>query len=232
MLNRFVHLTILPVIRKFRAQAVKKINPKENYSLMPISNKFGYDRGTPIDRFYIEQFMEANKDKVHGACLEVHDDAYIKRYGANRVTKGDVVDIDTSNKLANIYTDLSKADVIADNTYDTLIITQTLGLIPEHEKAVGHLFRMLKPGGTLLLTVSAMGPYITNGHSFWRYTVRSIPYLLEKYFPKENIKVEAFGNVLTGQGFWVGMAAEEFTKEQLDSKDERYPVIISAVATK
>ena len=232
MINKLIHFTILPLIRKFRAQAVKKINPKENYSLMPISDKFGYDRGTPIDRFYIEKFMEMNKEKVKGRCLEVHDDAYIKRYGENRVTQGDVVDIDTNNKLANIYTDLSAADSIADNTYDTVILTQTLGLIPDHEKAVGHLYRMLKPGGTMLLTVSAMGPYITNGHSFWRYTVRSIPYLLEKYFQKNKIAVEAYGNVLTGQGFWVGMAAEEFTPEQLELKDDRYPIIITAVATK
>lgn len=232
MSKKFIHHTVLPFARKIRAQVVKTIKPKSGYSLMPISDKFGFDRGKPIDRYYIDTFIELHQEKIHGRCLEVHDDAYIKRFGGNRVTQGDVVDIDTSNKLANIYTDLSAADVIAENTYDTLIVTQTLGLIPEHEKAVGHLYRILKPGGTLLMTVSTMGPWIKNGNGYWRYSIKSLPYLLEKFFKKENIKADTYGNALTGQAFWVGMAVEEFTKEQLDFKDERFPIIVTAVATK
>lgn len=232
MLKKFIHHTVLPIIRKIRAQVVTKVKSKEDYSLMPISDKFGYDRGTPIDRYYIEKFIEQHKEKIHGRCLEVHDDAYIKRFGENRVTQSDVVDIDTNNKLATIYTDLSKAHIIPDDTYDTLIITQTIGLIPEHEKAVGHLYRILKPGGTLLLTASAMGPYITNGNGFWRYSIKSFHYLLEKFFAKEQVSIEAYGNALTGQGFWVGLAVEEFTQKQMDFKDERFPILITAIASK
>lgn len=232
MLSQIAHNQVLPQIRKIRAQIIKTVRPKAAYSLYPISNKFGYDRGTPIDRWYIECFMEQQQDKVRGHCLEIHDNAYTLRFGQKKVSHSDVADIDTKNKLANIYVDLSKADQIPDNTYDTLIITHTIGLIPEHDKAIAHLYRILKPGGTLLLTVSALGPYITDGNAYWRYTPRSIPYLLEQHFNKENITVQTFGNVLSGQAFWVGMAAEELTKDQLLHQDNRYPVIITAVATK
>lgn len=232
MPKKFIHHTVLPFARKIRARIVKTMKPKGGYSLMPISDKFGFDRGKPIDRYYIDQFIELHKEKIRGRALEVHDDAYIKRFGESRVTQSDVVDIDRDNKLATIYTDLSSADIIPDNTYDTLIITQTLGLIPEHEKAVGHLYRILKPGGTLLITVSTMGPWIKNGNGYWRYSIKSLPYLLEKFFQKDRITAHTYGNVLTGQAFWVGMAAQEFTKEQLDFKDERFPIIVTAVATK
>ena len=232
MISKIINSNILPLVRKLRSKVVTQIRPKSRYSLLPISDKFGFDRGTPIDRYYIESFMEEHKNKVVGRCLEIHDDAYTKRFGEQKVTKADVADIDTDNKLANIYVDLATADTIPDNTYDTLIITHTIGLIPEHEKAVKHLYRILKPGGTLLLTVSAMGPFITNGNGFWRYTIKSVPYLLEKCFKKENISVKSYGNVLSGQAAWVAMAAEEFTKEELDTVDERYPLVIAAIATK
>ena len=39
--------------------------------LKPISNHWGFDRGTPIDRFYIDQFMSAQAQAVRGRVLEV-----------------------------------------------------------------------------------------------------------------------------------------------------------------
>ncbi len=232
MLRKFIHASLLPVIRHIRSYFITFIKPKTTYQLAPISDKFGFDRGKPIDRYYIDNFIEKHQDKILGHCLEVHDDAYLKRFGASKVTVSDVVDIDTSNKLANIYCDLTYAQNIADNTYDCLVITQTLGLIPDHGQAIKQLHRILKPGGTLLLTVSTMGPYIKNGNGYWRYSPKSVAYLLEKYFKKENMHIDTYGNALAGQAFWVGMAAEEFEPEQLNFKDERFPVIVTAVAFK
>jgi SAM-dependent methyltransferase len=197
-----------------------------------MSSVFGFDRGLPIDRYYIESFLEKNKKFIKGHCLEVHDSAYTIKYGEDRVTSYDAVDVDTSNTQANIYADLADAKNIPDNTYDTLIITHTIGLIPEHEKAIAHLYRILKPGGYLLLTASTMGPFIENGSGFWRYTTKSIPYMLEKHFKKSSITTEAFGNVLTGQAFWTGMAVQDLTKEELDYKDSRFPIVVAAVCQK
>jgi SAM-dependent methyltransferase len=232
MLGHFIHSKVLPQIRVVRGSVVRLLKPKSGYSLFPISNNFGFDRGRPVDRYYIENFLQRYVDRIRGVCLEVHDDAYTKRFGGEKVTRVDVVDVDRDNSLANIYVDLADAAVIPDNTYDCLIITHTIGLIPEHEKAVGHLYRILKPGGTLVLTVSALGPFIQNGNAFWRYTTKSVQWLLEKYFAKESIEVTSMGNALAGQAFWVGMACEDLTPEQLEFTDMRYPVVIAAVATK
>ncbi len=223
---------LLSLIFKIRGFVMRIIKPRSSYSLVPMSEVFGFDRGLPIDRYYIEEFLEKNKKVIKGYCLEVHDSAYTKRFGEDRVTKFDALDIDTNNKLANIYADLAKADNIPDNTYDTLIITHTIGLIPEHEKAVANLYRILKPGGYLLLTASTMGPFIENGSGFWRYTTKSIPYLLGKHFPEKSIKTEAYGNVLTGQAFWAGLASQDLSKEELDYKDSRFPIIVTAVCKK
>jgi len=229
----------IPYLRKIRAFIMKTVKPKNSYflfkpakSLEPISGVFGFDRGKPLDRYYIESFLDEHKSEIKGRCLEVHDDAYCKQFGGNKVTKADIVDIDEDNKLANIYADLSKADHIPSDTYDTLVITHTLGLIPEQEKAIGHMYRILKPGGKLILTVSAMGPYLVNGSGFWRYTEKSVPYLLGKFFKPAKTTMKVYGNVLSGQAFWVGLSADELTKKELDYYDPRFPMVIASISQK
>ena len=53
--------------------------------LTPISSKFGMDRGLPIDRYYIEAFLEAHAGDIRGRVLELGDDDYTRRYGRERV---------------------------------------------------------------------------------------------------------------------------------------------------
>jgi hypothetical protein len=52
----------------------------------PVSRNFGYDRGLPVDRYYIEGFLDRHKSDVRGHVLEVGDDSYTRRYGGDRVT--------------------------------------------------------------------------------------------------------------------------------------------------
>ena len=62
--------------------------------LHPISPNFGYDRGKPVDRRYIESFLSDNAGHIKGRVLEVADNAYTMRYGGARVVSSDVLDID------------------------------------------------------------------------------------------------------------------------------------------
>src|SRR6202035_2497766 len=39
--------------------------------LQPVSRKFGYDRGTPISRYYIETFLKARKNDIRGRVVEI-----------------------------------------------------------------------------------------------------------------------------------------------------------------
>ena len=64
----------------------------------PLS-KWGFERGTPIDRWYIERFLDNHQECIGGRTLEVLEDLYASRLGAANV---DVVDIDPSNPAATI----------------------------------------------------------------------------------------------------------------------------------
>ena len=60
--------------------------------LAPVSRSYGFDRGLPIDRHYIEDFLRRHGSwpgyaagDIRGAVMEVGDDAYTQRFGGDRV---------------------------------------------------------------------------------------------------------------------------------------------------
>src|SRR5262249_33301799 len=128
---------------------------------------FGYDRGTPIDRYYIERVMEQNSSEIKGRVLEIKDDTYTRRFGGTRVVQGDVIDIIAENPRATIIADLRDAPQISSDTFDCVIVTQTLHLIYETQCAVQTLHRILKSGGILLATVPGISQIARDGLNRW-----------------------------------------------------------------
>ncbi len=201
----------------------------------PISNKYGFDRGTSIDRYYINHFMELHKNDLRGACLEVHDAGYIEVFGGARVTKKDVLDINIKNPQANIRGDLRNLQgIVSDNSYDCFVLVHTLGLIDDYEAAINESWRILKPGGVLLFVATVNGSidHESPTRDYWRFTPASLEYVFGKKFGKGNLEIQTYGNVLSGQAHWVGLAAEELSQEELDINDPYYPIVITMRAVK
>jgi SAM-dependent methyltransferase len=199
----------------------------------PLSRCYGLDRGRPVDRYYIEQFLAGNSRYVRGACLEVRDDGYTRRFGGGRVTRVDVLDINPSNRLANIHGDLRHLGGVPDDTYDCVILTQVLQYVDDLGAAVSETHRILKRGGSVLVTVPALslcqGGDVTD---YWRFTPHAIRYLLRQYFPEQGIVVQGHGNALAGVAFWLGLAQEDLRRWHLEYYDPDYACIASARATK
>jgi hypothetical protein len=53
----------------------------------PLSRDFSYDRGLPIDRYYIERFLAANASDIRGHVLEIADNTYTGRFGGDGAIK-------------------------------------------------------------------------------------------------------------------------------------------------
>ena len=47
----------------------------------PVSRVFGLDRGTPINRYYIEKFLASQAASIRGRVLEVGASDYSRRFG-------------------------------------------------------------------------------------------------------------------------------------------------------
>lgn len=200
----------------------------------PLSDHYGYDRGTPVDRYYIERFLEEYRRDIHGHVLEVKDSGYTDRYGAD-IDKVDVLDIDSSNPRATIIGDLSAAGSIPADHFECFILTQTLQLIYDFRAAVIHAQRCLRPGGVLLATVPSVCRVIPREglHTdYWRFTLASCSALFGDVFGVKNITVRSHGNVLTATAFLMGMAYEELSAYELNADDEYFPLIITVRAIK
>jgi len=201
----------------------------------PFSSDFGYDRGQPIDRYYIENFLARHADDIQGRVLEIKDNTYTRKYGGDSVHTSDILDMDESNRQATIVADLTRADHVPPETFDCIVFTQTLQLIYEMRAATESLYRLLKPGGVLLATFPGASQisYKHCGDSWhWAFTRLSAGQLFSETFPAENVEVHAHGNVLVAVALLHGLAVEELRKEELDYHDANYEVLITLRAAK
>jgi len=201
--------------------------------LTPLSRQFGYDRGLPVDRYYIERFLAANAHAISGRVLEVGDSAYTRRFGGTRVTRADVLNIDAGAPETTIVADLASGEEIPSASFDCLVITQTLHLVYDVAAAVRTLHRVLRPGGKVLATVPGISPLSTDRWAqtwYWSLTPLSAARLFGDVFGPENIEVMAYGNVLASVAFLEGMAAEELRRRELESMDPQFPLLITILA--
>jgi SAM-dependent methyltransferase len=204
--------------------------------LRPISQSWGFDRGMPVDRYYIEEFLGAHASDIRGHGLEVKENLYTSRFGGSRVIKVDILHPEKGNPKATLVADLTQPNDLPSNTFDFIILTQTLHLIYDVRAALATLYRILKPGGTLLATVSGISKISRDdmdrwGHN-WAFTTRSAQQLFHEFFPDRNVKVEARGNVLAAIAFLHGLASEELRRRELDHHDPDFQVLITIRAVK
>lgn len=206
--------------------------------LTPISNNFGFDRGLPIDRYYIENFLLHNSGTIKGRVLELLDNTYTVRFGGDRVTQSDTLHAPMGNidPSVSIVADLTRADIIPSDSFDCIILTQTLQFIYDFRAAIETVHRILKPGGVLLLTIPGIAQISREDMDlwgeYWRFTRLSSQRLFEKVFSPADIEVKSYGNVLAATAFLYGLATEELRQSELDFYDPNYEVIITVKAIK
>ena len=87
----------------------------------PIELHFGRSRGGPIDRYYIEQFLERHARDIGGHVLEFGDSTYIRRFGVG-VAQIDILDIDPGSSRATIVSDVTHLDGVPSDTFDCIVV--------------------------------------------------------------------------------------------------------------
>lgn len=196
----------------------------------PLSRYWGFDRGTPVDRYYIERFLWEHRGDIRGRVLELMDSGYTELYGTS-VTQADVLDIDATNERATIVDDLAVGGALPSEAFDCFILTQTLHIIYDFRGAIQTAHRVLRPGGVLLATLPTVSRIWLEETDFWRFTPASASRLFAEEFGPE-VQVSAHGNVLTAIAFLTGMAHEELRRRELETDDPLFPVTITVRAVK
>ncbi len=203
----------------------------------PISAIFGLDRGQPVDRYYIERFLQANAADIRGHCLEMGDAHYIHKFGAGNPSQIDVLHVTEGNPQATMVGDLTNADHIPSAIFDCIIFTQSLQMIYDVNAALRTLYRILQPGGVLLLTshgISKIGRRLGRDDwgEYWHFTTQSLARLIQENFPGAQATISSYGNVLSAVSYLHGLAAEELNPADLDVLDPDFAVIVTARVVK
>ncbi len=202
----------------------------------PVSTIFGLDRGTAIDRYYIENFLQKNAHYIRGRVLEVGDSDYSRRFSGGKAESFEVLHAVPGNKAATIIGDLTDPATLPENYIDCFICTQTFNYIFDLQRAVNGAHHLLKPGGVLLATVSGIGQIsrydMDRWGDYWRFTTASVKRLFAPVF-KGGVEIESFGNVMAACAFLQGITVEDLPdKALLDDSAADYQVLISVVARK
>ena len=232
-----IFITLKRQARKhFSWPSVGRVKLGDLDRVRPISGDWGFSRGQPVDRHFIESFLSSHAADIRGRVLEVKHSNYTLRFGGNRVTRSDILHKGTDNPAATIVADLADGDAIPSGVFDCVICTQTLNLIYDVPAAVKTLHRILRPGGVLLATVPAISrinPEVMGQfQDYWRFTTASRKRLFEARFGSENLQTAAYGNVYAAVAFLHGLSIEDLDVQKLEDLDPSIEVIIALRATK
>lgn len=206
------------------------------YRTEPFSRSFGGDRGTPLDRYYVDQVLSGWAGDIHGRALEIGETLYIDRFGGGRVSEAVILDCpESGNPQAGLLADLASGEGVPSEAFDCIILTQTLHMIYDVRGVLATVHRALRPGGVCLATVPGISQIDARDGPdkwFWFMTQTAARLLFEERFRPEDVTVAVHGNVLAATAFLQGLALEEVERSRLDERDPLYPVITGIRAVK
>jgi SAM-dependent methyltransferase len=195
----------------------------------PISRNFAAERGKPLDRYYIEKFLEDNRQYICGDVMEIAETTYTDKFGIN-VAHSYALHVNGWGD-GIIQGNLETGEGIQDNSIDCLICTQTIQFIYGIKEVVKNIYKLLKPGGHALVTAAGIS-YLSmydydNWGEYWKLTKYSMRKLFEESFDSENVEVCSYGNSKIAIGMMYGLCQEDVSEKDFEYCDEQFPVIVT-----
>lgn len=223
----------LPGLRHLRAGQFRRLRPLRD-------GRFG--RGTSIVRLYWSRFLDAHREDVRGRCLEIGETVTIRRFGGDRVTQADALDLAAHSPEVTVVADLSRADDVPADTWDCFVNQFTMPSIYDTEAALYHALRLLKPGGVLLINFACVDYYIHRGlnmgtgdalYIYHQFTpVEVMNYFLRLDLAESDVTMTVYGNLMARMGFLLNLPAEELSREERETRDPGQPLLICVRAVK
>lgn len=211
------------------------INIISNMPTVPASKAFGTERGKPIDRYYIEKFLDDNKQSIRGETLEIAETTYSLKYGEDRIKHAYMLHVNGWGDNA-IKGNLETGEGLEECRYDTLVITQTLMFTYDLRSVAENIYKTLRHGGTAFVTVAGISQIsrydADRWGSYYSFHEDALYRLFEPLFGQENVSVKSYGNVKTAIAMLYGLCCEDLVESDYVIYDEDYPVIIGAVLHK
>jgi SAM-dependent methyltransferase len=196
----------------------------------PFSVYYGFDRGTPIDRYYLDRFLTRHAPAIHGDVLEIQAPGYVNKYGTEVRLKHSI-DINAAMNPTYLC-DLAAADIVPSDRYDCFLLPNTLNGLRDIRNCMRHMLRVVKPGGVVLAATATMGPLHGDGVDFWRMSAEGWQEIAADVWRGHDYRIDGHGNCLAVVAAMLGLAQEELTLEELEYQDDRYPALVTLYCRK
>jgi SAM-dependent methyltransferase len=222
----------VPVARRRRVRrTLRRARWGNLRRLEPFSRRFGFERGTPVDRHYLDGYLASERTAIRGVVGEISERRYTDALGDDRVDRVEIIDVDPANPRATIVADLTVPGSLPPGSFDCLLVIQTLQYTHPLADALRTCLDALAPGGTLLLALPGLAPHDTHvpvEGDRWRFLPAGVEALLREAAPHAQVTVRGFGNLVTVTAALHGLAAEELTARELAHHDPGFPVLVCA----
>ena len=123
------------------------------------------------------QLFERFLSETTGPCLQIAvKDEYGAKFGSNWVS----VDKYDHGPAVDRHDDIQSLE-FPDASFNAIVCWSVLEHVPEPEKAIAEMYRVLKPGGTIWVQVPFLYPYHADPHDYWRVTPAGLRMWMRKF---------------------------------------------------
>jgi SAM-dependent methyltransferase len=194
--------------------------------LIPICSNFGWSRGTPVGRYYVDRYVSEHAAQLGGSVLEFGDKRYSDCFGSP--VKHHVIDV-VPGPAVDFVCDIHDVSALPQRYFDVIVCTQVLEHVARPVNALRQMAKLLKPGGALICTVPLLSQVHYVPTDFQRFTADGLRLALEDAgFIVSDLRNA--GNAAVSIGSLLGMVAEDFSQQELAETDGIYPFNVLAFA--
>jgi SAM-dependent methyltransferase len=206
-----------------------KVNWGSLGAYVPISTGFGFERGTPIDRYYLNRFIEEVRSQVRGVVIEIGG-SLNNRTVYNFVNAREYHAMDLIQRPdVDIVGNAEDPAAFPASSIDSVIAFNVLEHCREPWVVIDNALLWLKPGGALFCMVPNAQRIHKMPGDYWRPLPQAVSWMLRRFSTHQ---LRVYGNPIALVASFMGIASEEVPRRDLDFFNPDYPVATCAVAIK
>lgn len=195
----------------------------------PFCQVFGFLRGSPIDRYYLNKFIDKIKPEIVGNILEIGATSEAKEaYQLSDDCAYHVLNIEAYPGV-DIVGDVHDVNLIQPGSFDTILLFNVLEHCYAPWIVIENIYTWLKPGGKCFAMVPGAVRIHNVPKDYWRPLPEAFTWMLRNFSQHQ---IFAYGNPMTVAASFYGISQEELTTAELDAYHPDFPVAICIAATK